>query len=211
MFKAAKKLIVLLSVIFIGSFVMADLDPVYAGCESTYGGGEECVFNKNFRVRKKVRFEVEDDDDARDKIIDVEKGEVIVFEIEIKNTGEVDVDDMSMEDFLPDELKFLDSEGLTEEWDDFEPGDKKKFEIRVKVKDSEYDRDDDFEKCVVNKVEIEYDGDFEGSDTATVCYGDAEITELPETGAGTGVTLVIAGIGLVVVGILVRKRLYASL
>ena len=67
-----------------------------------------------------------------------------------------------------------------------------------------YDRDVDFEKCIVNKAEVTWDGEFEGSDTATVCYGDEEIKELPETGSNEVAALV--GAGLIIVGILVRKR-----
>jgi len=95
--------------------------------------------------------------------------------------------------------------GLTEYWDDFEPGETKTFYIEAKVKEEEYDRDVDFEKCVVNKAEVEWDGEFEGSDTATVCYGDEDVTELPETGSNEIVALI--GFGLIAAGILVRKSL----
>ena len=63
---------------------------------------------------------------------------------------------------------------------------------------------ENFEKCVVNKAEVEWDGNFEGSDTATVCYGDVEVTELPETGAVS--TLAIAGLGLIIAGYTLKKR-----
>ncbi len=205
MTKAIKSLIASLSFAIL-TITLVNPNVVYADCEQNYGGGETCVYNKTFRIIKKARFEWEDDDEARDKVTDVEKGDVIVFEIEVKNEGEIEVDNMFMEDFLPSEMEFLDNEGLTEEWDDFEPGETKKFEIRAKVEDDEFN-DENFEKCVVNKVEIEWDGDFEGSDTATVCYGDVEITELPETGPTSGLIVAITGFALISLGMLVRKRL----
>ena len=58
---------------------------------------------------------------------------------------------------------------------------------------------------MVNKAEVEWDDKFEGSDTATVCYGDEEVTELPETGSSEVVTLV--GFGLASLGMVIRKSL----
>ncbi|KKS50492.1 MAG: hypothetical protein UV16_C0010G0001, partial [candidate division WWE3 bacterium GW2011_GWE2_42_25] len=60
------------------------------------------------------------------------------------------------------------------------------------------------DKCIVNKAKVYWGDEFEGSDTATVCYGDGEPKELPETGA-VSVTG-IAGIGSLLVGALLRKK-----
>lgn len=181
---------------------------VYAGCTTNYGGyGETCIYNKSFEIDKDVRVE-DEDDDWEDKVTDVAEDDVVEFRIKVENVGEVTVDNMKMEDFLPDEMERVGGSGLTEYWDDFEPGDKKEFTIKAKVKEDEYDREN-FEKCIVNKAEIEYDGDFEGSDTATVCYGNAEITELPDTGPTTGVALSIGGLVMMFAGILVKKQTLA--
>jgi len=111
-----------------------------------------------------------------------------------------------MKDSLPDELDRVGGDGLTEYWDDFEPGETKTFYIRAKVDSDEY-KDDDFEKCVVNKAEVRWDGNYEGSDTVAVCYGNKEPTELPKTGAVS--ELAIVGIGLLTAGLLLKlsKRL----
>lgn len=207
----------ILNKIMISAFITAILAvtygaQVYAGCTSTYGGGEICIYNKRFEIDKDVRVE-EKDDDWEDKVMDVEKDDIVEFRIKIKNRSDEDIDDeadisfdnMKMEDFLPDEMERVGGSGLTEYWDDFEPGETKTFYIEAKVKEEEYDRDVDFEKCVVNKAEVEWDGEFEGSDTATVCYGDEDVTELPETGSNEIVALI--GFGLIAAGILVRKSL----
>jgi LPXTG-motif cell wall-anchored protein len=110
---------------------------------------------------------------------------------------------MKMKDSLPDEMERVGGDGLTEYWEDFEPGETKTFIIRAKVNSEEYDREN-FEKCVVNKAKVLYDDDEEGSDTATVCYGDSEVTELPKTG-GSSVLYGALGLGLSAFGLTVKK------
>lgn len=173
----------------------------YAGCESNYGGGETCIYNKRFDIEKKVRKE--GDDTWKDKVTGVDENEIVEFKIKVKNKGEVEVDDMKMSDKLPKEMERVGGSGMTEYWGDFEPGETKTFIIRAVVKDSEYDRKN-FEKCVVNKAEVEYDGDEEGSDTATVCYSDKEVTELPKTG-GNSVAYGALGTVLAAFGAIIKK------
>jgi LPXTG-motif cell wall-anchored protein len=180
---------------------------VYADCESTYGGGENCIYNKSFRIVKDVRT-VNDNSNGpwKDKVSGVDKNDTLEFRSKVTNVGEVKVDEMKMKDYLPDELKKLDGgDGLTEEWGSFAPGETKEFTFKVKVKDSEFDREN-FEKCIVNKAELHYKDAFEGADTATVCYSKGELKELPETGTGTTVMSTIAGIGLIALGIFTKKR-----
>jgi len=177
------------------------VNKAYAGCESNYGGGETCIYNKNFEIEKKVRKE--GDDSWKDKVTNVKKGEVVEFKIKVKNGGEVEVNDMEMTDKLPKEMEKVGGSGLTEYWDDFGPSDTRTFTIKAVVKDSEYDRKN-FEKCVVNKTEVKYKDDEEASDTATVCYSDKEITELPETG-GNSMLYGVLGLGLTALGVISKK------
>jgi hypothetical protein len=165
-------------------------------CESNYGGGETCIYNKRFEIDKDVRIEG-DSEWREDKVTDVKKGEIVEFRIKIRNlsdSGAGSFDHMKMEDFLPDEL--------VKYWNDFHPGDTKTFVIKVKIDSHEFDRTDNFEKCVVNKAEVRWDGKFEGSDTATVCYGNGKPTELPKTGAVSD--LAILGFGLVGTGVVAK-------
>jgi hypothetical protein len=39
--------------------------------------------------------------------------------------------------------------GLTEYWDNFDPGESKSFTLEAKIDEDEYDRDEDFEKCIL--------------------------------------------------------------
>lgn len=171
----------------------------------SYGGDcDDC--NTRFRITKEVRIEGENS--WKDKITDVGKGDVVEFRITIKNKSDDKVDsadNMKMEDFLPDEMYRVGGSGLTEYWEDFESGEEKKFTIKAKVKDSEYDRDVKFEKCIVNKAEVRWDGDFEGADTATVCYGNVQPTELPKTGAVP--FLALGGLGMLATGLVSKKKL----
>ncbi len=175
-----------------------------SNCESNYGGGETCIINKRFEISKKVR--IQGDDEWKSKVTDVSENDVIEFRIRIKNKtdedADIDFDNMKMSDYLPDEMYRVGGDGLTEYWDNFEPGDEKTFVIEAKVKSDEYDRDENFSKCVVNKAKAEWDGKFEGSDTATVCYGTP--TELPKTGA-VSVTALL-GTGSLIAGIWLKKR-----
>lgn len=178
---------------------------VYAAhCDSTYGGGEDCYYNKRFQIDKDVRLEG-DDEWQEDKVTGVSENDIIEFRIKIKNLSDEEAgsfDDMKMEDFLPDELIREGGSGLTEYWDDFDPGETKTFTLKAKIDSDEFDRDDDFEKCVVNKAEVRWDDNYEGSDTVAVCYGNGEPTELPKTGAVSN--LAILGFGLVTTGLLLK-------
>jgi LPXTG-motif cell wall-anchored protein len=204
-YKKTKKPILALSVALAMGFIFSG--KAYADCESTYGNGEVCLVNKRFEIDKKVR--VEDEDKSwEDKVTNVAKDDTVEFKIKIKNKSDDkadDFDDMKMEDFLPDEMYRVGGSGLTEYWDNFEPGETKTFYIKAKVKKDEYDRDENFENCIVNKAEVKWDGEFEGSDTATVCYGQEEVTELPETGSNEMVALL--GAGMILAGALIRKSL----
>lgn len=173
-------------------------------CEPNYGGGQTCL-EEDFDVEKQVKFLDESDSEFRKKVVDVKKGDTVVFRIRVKNTGETNADDMKMEDFLPEELKRVGGSGLTEYWDNFEPGETKKFRIEVQVRDQEYDREN-FEKCVVNVAKAWQDDDRIGSSEAVVCYGKGEITELPDTGPTATVAMTLAGLGMVFGGILAAKK-----
>lgn len=197
---------ILIALITVLGALAASQSHVYAECESTYGNGETCIINKRFEIDKDVR--IEGDDDWEDKVMDVDEDDVVEFRIKVKNKSDDEADsfdDMKMEDFLPDEMERVGGSGLTEYWNDFESGETKTFVIEAKIDEDEFDRDHEFEKCIVNKAKLTWDGKFEGSDTATVCYGDDEVKELPETGSNE--TAALFGAALMVVGLVLRKSL----
>ncbi|MDC0449213.1 hypothetical protein OAL67_01250 [bacterium] len=201
------------AIVLAGILLVLDSNTAYADCEPNYGGGETCITNKRFEIEKGVRLE--GDSSWRDKVyIDLtdedEADKKIEFRIRIKNRSksededaDLSFDNMKMEDEFPDELFRTGGSGLTEYWDDFDAGEVEEFIIEVDLESDERGREEDFEKCVVNKASVYWDGDFEGSDTAVVCYGNREVTELPETGAMS--TLAITGFGLIALGTLIKK------
>lgn len=176
----------------------------------SYGGGD-CIVNKSFDIEKKVR--IKGDKSWKDKVTGVTEDDEVEFRIVVKNntdSGDVDdveFDNMRMHDFLPDELAKL-SGDLTEDWDNFKPGEERTFYITVKVNSEEYDRTD-FSKCVVNEAVAKYDDNEEASDTATVCYENGEvlsIEELPRTGATSTVVLTLLGLTSITSGFALKKR-----
>ena len=188
------------SLITLGLFVFLSTGTAYAG---QYGEEE---YNLRFKITKEVR--IQGDTEWKDKVTDVKEGEVVEFRIKIRNKSDDPADatdDMKMEDFLPEEMYKVGGNGLTEEWDNFDPKDEKVLIIQAKVDSDEYDSDVRFEKCVVNKAELRWDGEFQGSDTATVCYGNVEPTELPKTGAFS--TMGLSGLVLLVSGLVSKKYL----
>lgn len=187
----------LVAVLFPNS-VLADEDDE---CDPQYGGGEIC--NKSFDIEKWVRRK--GSDDKKEKL-NVEEDEEFEFLIRVTNTGQVTKDDMKMEDILPGSLERIGGHGLTEEWDDFAPGETIEFTIKVKVEDDEFDRDGEFDKCVVNIARVLFDGHEEGSDDATVCWGDEEVEELPETGANLSPALSVVALLAIAAGALVKKN-----
>ena len=182
------KLIAIVAVMAGLTFLSSNKVLADSNCESNYGGGETCIINKRFEISKKVR--IQGDEEWKSKVSDVSEDDVIEFRIRIKNKtdedADIDFDDMKMSEY----------------WDNFEPGEEKTFVIEAKIKSDEYDRDENFSKCVVNKAKAEWDGKFEGSDTATVCYGTP--TELPKTGAVS--TTALLGAGSLIAGIWLKKR-----
>jgi LPXTG-motif cell wall-anchored protein len=166
---------------------------------------EEIIHNIRFSIKKEVRKE--GNDKWREKVTDVEKDEVVEFKITIKNKsteGTDDADEMKMKDVLPDEMERVGGSGLTEYWDDFEPGEKKTFTIKAKVKDVEYEGSAD--KCIVNEASVLHDGDTRDTDTATVCYGTGEILGLPETGPSASIAFAFMGLSSVFGGVVVRRK-----
>ncbi len=174
-----------------------------ATCVSDGAYGETCTDEKSFTIEKWVR--IKDDDTWVDKVTDVLEEDIVTFRVKATNNGDIDADNMKMTDILPDEMEWVGGDDLEEEWDDFVSGTEEVFIIEAKLKASEFDTDTAFEKCVVNKAELEEDDDFIGSDTATVCYNNADV-ELPETGSFTPLSLGIAGLISTFTGALLKRK-----
>jgi hypothetical protein len=179
----------------------ATAQTAFADCEQNYGGGKNCTYTRKFKIQKWVKLD--GDNTWKDEVvIDLngnENDKKILFKVEVTadisnadgiDKSKVEFDDMKMKDKWPSELKFLENESqndLTEEWDNFKPGETKTFYFAAKIQGSEKNRSGDFQKCVVNKATLYYKDDSQGSDDAVVCYKKVTdvlgtSTQLPETG-----------------------------
>jgi len=188
--------------VIIGLMAVLSIGNAYASCEDVYGGGERCIINKSFRIEKEVR--IKGDSTWREKVILEDLDDIVEFRITVRNTGELEVDDVKMEDILPDELKRVGGSGLTETFDNFKPGDSEKFIIEAELTDDA--KDENKSDCFVNRARVIYKDHVEGEDVATVCVEVGEISELPETGFDTLTILTVLGLGSMALGIVIRKN-----
>lgn len=187
------------------SSATGDWGDVLATCDSDGAYGETCTTTESYDIEKKVRIKGSSDTSWKDKVTGVKEDQTVEFRIRAENTGDEEADDVETEDSLPGEMTRTGGAGLTESWDDFSPDEVQEFIIEAKLKASEFATDKKFEKCVVNKVELTVGGDFEGSDTATVCYNNADV-ELPKTGPIGALPMGIVGAGMAVLGGWLKRR-----
>jgi LPXTG-motif cell wall-anchored protein len=213
------KMLIALAFIVVTAVVASQIS-LADDCEGDYGGGDTCIVNKSFKIRKWVRLE--GDSEWKDEVdIDLsdkeERNKKIEFRVEVWNlvssddidVTDMDFDDMKMKDIWPHALKYLEESknDLTERWDDFKPGDKKSFYFKAKIQSDEKNKAGIFSKCVINKAELYYGDHYEGSDDAVVCWKKThtdEIKELPKTGVSP--VFGLAGLGLITAGLLVKKH-----
>jgi len=179
---------------------------VLATCDSEGAYGETCISEESYDVEKKVRIKGSSDASWKDKVTNVKETDTVEFRIQVENTGDEETDDAQTDDTLPSEMTKTGGAGLTENWGDFGAGDTKEFIIESKLKASEFTTTVKFEKCVVNKVDLEVDGDFKGSDTATVCYNNADVEVLPKTGPLAALPLGISGAVMAALGGLLKRK-----
>jgi hypothetical protein len=216
-----KKYILIVSLTIAIAVAFLATSKVYAkdNCEENYGGGETCLINKRFKIEKWVRKENEHKDDSCNEWDDEvtmdltdkdERDHYVEFCVKITNKSDkvenLDFDGMKMLDNLPDELTRIGGDGLSEYWDNFKPGESKTFKIRADIKDDEKNKHGEFKKCAVNKAEVFWKKEFEGSATATVCWKKykKEIKELPHTGTDSAF-VGLAGLTLTMVGVAIKK------
>lgn len=164
--------------------------------------GETCTTDESYRIEKWVR--IQGDDTWLGRVTDVQEEDIVEFRVRATNTGDEEADDMTMTDTLPDEMERTGGDELVEEWDDFAADAEETFIIEAQLRASEFDSTTEFEKCVVNKAELEQGDEFVGSDTATVCYNNADV-ELPETGF-SALSMGIAGVISTLTGAILKRK-----
>ncbi|HLB51885.1 hypothetical protein A3F07_01940 [candidate division WWE3 bacterium RIFCSPHIGHO2_12_FULL_38_15] len=145
--------------------------------------------SENLEVNKKVR--IGDNDKYSSKVVGVDQSEIITFLLELKNTGEKNIQDIKVVDDLPEEFELI-SGKLEDKVGEVKDGEAKNLFIVVKVKDGVNLAG----KCVINKVEAKWDDNKE-SDEATVCFEEKELIELPKTGPDGNLLSVLGALSLI--------------
>ncbi|MBI4091533.1 hypothetical protein HY419_02140, partial [candidate division WWE3 bacterium] len=141
-----------------------------------------------------------------DSIENVGKDETFTFRIKIENVGDLDGEDLEFKDELPDELKKI-SGALSEDIEVLDNGDEIVFCIEAQVEDDEFESG--VNKCVINRAVLRgeldsHDGKDSISDEAVVCFGE-KLKELPVTGSEDVILYTLYGLGLILIGLGVRR------
>lgn len=138
----------------------------------------------------------------------------ITFPIIVKNSGEETLNQIQVIDYLPDFVSFLSGpEGAVQDgqeirWtiDRLEPGEERKFEIRVQVVDSEaLAGRGSF--CLINRVRVTAETGESDEDTAEICLETRVLgaETLPEAGADLALAGV-ASVALTSLALFLKKR-----
>lgn len=118
-------------------------------------------------------------------------GQEVKFNIEVRNNGQVKLENIYVEDKFPDFVEFVSGTGnydktrhiLSWNTDKLEAGEAKNFEIRVKIKNKEH-LPMNGSSCITNFVKAQKDNLYD-QDNAVFCFQTKILgttTELPKTG-----------------------------
>jgi hypothetical protein len=139
--------------------------------------------------------------DRNQKITKVGKGEEFVFYIKVTNENDFDLEKVKIVDDLPSEMIRVSGLDSSETFN-LKSGKSKTFEIKAKLRESEFLSNVNYEKCVVNKAVAFYDGKEKEDGTATVCYGNPGVLTMPKTGPSE--YWLFYGLGLISLGVIVK-------
>ena len=130
------------------------------------------------------------------------EGDLIDFQIRVKNSGSEDLSEVELVDQLPRYLKIIFAPANVEQgqvrWQvtGLKAGEEKTFQLRGQIEPAS-DQQGTF--CLANKVEVRLEGETKDADTASYCV--AALSELPQAGAPdllwqTGALTLAAAAGL---------------
>ena len=170
-------------------------------CTPVYGGGETCVetTEREFSLEKKVRFV--NHNEFKSRITGAQEGDKVEFRITVKNEGNVDVDEVKINDDLPKYLKTDEDTSWTIK--NFKAGAEEEITFKAKVVDS--DKLPDSDTCVVNEASLKFENRNRASDTAVVCIevpSTSTVKKLPVTGADFPLNPFSLSLGIIAVGII---------
>lgn len=191
------KTILICSVFAISAQKTARADTI---CTPNYGGGENCIEIKKEKITldKEVSFKKSGDFSSRVK--GAEAGETVYFRIIVKNEGDIDLENLKVEDDLPKYLKTSEDTEWTikkleagKEWSEV-------FKAEV-VDDGDLPDND---TCTVNEARVKESGKTVDEDTAVVCIEAPTkvlgVKELPVTGGRNSVTGKEISFGVIALG-----------
>ena len=159
------------------------------GCQPIYGGGETCPPATTLSVNKQVK-----DPDTGDYVDSLgltdpryTPGDVVPFQITVKNTSNSDITNITVKDVFPQFVDFLSGSGtfdsgshtLSFTIDKLSAGDIKVFFISGKVVDKASLPADEGVSCVVNQA-IATANNVQAQDNSQFCIQKEVITATPQ-------------------------------
>jgi len=199
-------------------------------CFTQYGGGEKCIDveeKANIDLDKKVS---ESDGDFKNHIKSSEHkfsaGDYIYFELSVKNTGDVKLKSVTVNDTLPSFVSYdktlegnkpeIDGKNLKFELNSLDAGESEKVVFRAKIVDDE-DLPKDDKVCLTNIAETkgvrvdDKNSKEKDSDYSNFCVNLPEIkgaespTQLPKAGGENMLALV--GVVSTIAGVITSRKL----
>ncbi len=140
----------------------------------------------------------------------LKEGNIVEFEIKIKNTGDTELKNIDVTDYLPSYLKFIFGPSTPNEsekeinWkiEKLEAGKEESFKIRAQIENADQINSDGA-FCLINKAKAVAESGESDEDTASFCLVSAE--KLPEAGFDNLITgTLIAGL-IGTLGVSLRK------
>lgn len=168
-----------------------------------YGGEEptaQIVIDKRIKATDIVW---QDNLTAVEKVF--QNGDLVDFEIKVKNSGDKDLKNITVKDVLPSFLNLIFSPAKSENngeisWtiSELKAGKEETFRIRTEIK-KDFKTESEGNFCALNKAEATAESGENDSDTASFCL--SSVKKLPKAGAenlllATAVSAVIASCGI---------------
>jgi len=166
-------------------------------CEPIYGGGERCFGTGDILIDKTVK------NPSSNLFVDnlgvndpkFSPGELVLYRLEVKNTGSSEFGKVTVKDVFPSYLDFVwgpagwNSDSRTLQFDvyNLKSGESRQYEVMTRVFGQENLPADRSLICVVNTASAEADGKSD-SDQAQICFEKKVlgIKVLPPTGTSFG-------------------------
>jgi uncharacterized repeat protein (TIGR01451 family) len=148
-------------------------------------------------------------------------GDTIVFKLKVQNTSDTELNDVTVSDFLPGSVTFVDGDGeLNDEGDvvinagTFGAGEVKEFTINVRARAQNELPADQGLVCEINRGHVQAD-EAEDDDTAQFCIekqvigvpgAPERVPAVPQAGPQMGILLIGSQLGLLGTGIYLRRK-----